>query len=166
MIRKFICIFVNVKVIKMYKLSLPEYNFACKKINDVDFLFDIIRKKYVKITPEEWVRQHIVHFLITEKKYPASLIGVEVSLTYNKMQKRADIVCYNSQAQPLVLIECKAPSITITQSVFEQIATYNAIFKVPYLVVSNGIAHYACTINYEEKSFLFLKDIPSYGDLK
>lgn len=146
----------------MYKLSLPEYDFKLKKSEGTTFILDTIRKKYVKLTLEEWVRQNLIQFLILEKGYPQSLIAVEVGLKLNKLQKRADIVCYNSQGEAILLVECKAPQVKITQAVFEQIAHYNIVFKVKNLLVSNGLEHFSCVIDFNKKSFSFLKDIPHY----
>jgi len=149
----------------MYKLSLPEYKFTLKKNEGKPFILDTIRKKYVALTPEEWVRQNLIQFLIHEQGFPQSLIAVEVGLTLNGLQKRADIICYNSQGKELLLIECKAPKVKITQATFEQIAQYNIHFKVKNLLVSNGLEHYACSIDFEKKSYAFLKDIPHYNEL-
>ena len=149
----------------MQKLSFPEYDFRIKQEDGKNLIFDSIRKKYIQITPEEWVRQNLIKYLIAEKKYPQSLIGVEVGLKLNSLQKRADVLCYNSQAEPLLLIECKAPNVKISQQTFEQIAQYNIHFRVKHLLVSNGLNHYACKIDFKNKSFEFLEDIPSYDDL-
>ncbi len=150
----------------MQKLSFPQYDFRIKPKDGKNFIFDSIRKKYILITPEEWVRQNLIKFLITEKKYPKSLIGVEVGLKLNSLQKRADVLCYNSQAEPLLLVECKAPNVKISQQTFEQIAQYNIHFRVKHLLVSNGLNHYACKIDFKNKSYEFLEDIPSYDDLQ
>ena len=144
----------------MKKLNLPDFDYEVRSIENRTEIFDNFRKKYVVLTPEEWVRQHLLHFLVTEKKYVASRIAVETGLKYNRLQKRADILYYNSQQQPHLLVECKAPNVKITQAVFEQIALYNMRFKFKYLMVSNGIEHYCCEMNYDTDSFFFLKDIP------
>lgn len=146
----------------MYKLSLPEYNFTVKKERGKPYILDTIRKKYIQLTPEEWVRQNLIQFLIHEKKYPKSLISVEVGLKLNNLQKRADILCYNKQGEAILLVECKAPSVKITQTTFEQIANYNIHFKVKHLLVSNGLEHYSCAIDFENKSCSFLEDIPEF----
>lgn len=147
----------------MNKLSLPECNFTIKKNQDKNFIFDIVRKKYVVLTPEEWVRQHVVHFLISHRNYPTTLIGVEVSLHINKQQKRADIVCYNSNQEASLIVECKAPEVEIKQEVFEQISEYNLFLKAPYLLVTNGIKHAICKIDFELKTYNFIKEIPFYN---
>ena len=146
----------------MQKLNLPQYPIKLKEVKGEKYIFDVIRKKYLKLQPEEWVRQNFIHFLIQEKNYPASLIEIEKGLKVNSLQKRADVVINSSLGNPLVLIECKAPKVKITQDTFEQIARYNTVFKVPYLIVTNGLNHYFAVIDFESKSFEFKKDIPDY----
>jgi type I site-specific restriction endonuclease len=150
----------------MYELNLPTYDFRVKKENGQTSIFDDIRKKFVALTPEEWVRQHVMHFLIEQKHYPASLINVEVAMTINTMSRRADMVCYDSKGNVLLVVECKAPQVKISQTVFEQIAQYNMMLKSRYLLVTNGLQHFICKINHEEKSYKFLQDIPDYNDLQ
>lgn len=147
----------------MEKLNLPPYHIKIKEEEGKQYIFDSIRKKYLVLTPEEWVRQNFIQFLIQEKKYPEGLVVIEKGLKLNELQKRADALVYKD-ANPLVLIEFKAPSVKITQEVFEQIGRYNSIFKVPYLIVSNGLEHYCAKINFIENSFEFLGDIPDYND--
>lgn len=144
------------------KLTLPKYDFNLKTVDGSTYIFDIIRKKHVVLTAEEWVRQHIVHFLIHEKHYPAAWMEIEKGLSYNKMNKRADIICNDRTGKPFLLVECKAASITLNQSVFEQIARYNFELQVPYLLVSNGLKHVCCKMNYEDRSYSFLKNIPDF----
>jgi hypothetical protein len=146
----------------MQELNLPSYSFKLKQDKDKIYVFDSIRKKYVLLTPEEWVRQHIIQFVIQEKKYPASLVAVEIGLKYNQLQKRADVLVYNNTGVPLLLIECKAPEVKITQEVFHQIALYNMTFKVAYLLVTNGLEHYCCVMDYANNTYQFLQDIPEY----
>ena len=122
----------------------------------------MIRKKFVKLTPEEWVRQHVVHFLLEQKHYPASLMNVEVGMEIQTMRRRADIVCYESDGGVRLITECKAPEVKITQTVFEQIAQYNMCLKAKYLLVTNGLEHFVCEINAEQKTYTFLQDIPPY----
>lgn len=143
-------------------LNLPKYNFKLKRIEGIPYIFDIIRKKYVKLTPEEWVRQNLIHYLINEKKYSPLWIAVEKGLTYNKMNKRTDILCYDRTGKPLLIVECKSTSVDINHAVFEQIALYNYELKVPYLLVSNGLTHYCCKMNYLNRNFTFLNDIPIF----
>lgn len=144
------------------QLNLPAYTFNFKKIKDKECVFDAFRKKYVVLTPEEWVRQNFIQFLVSEKKYPVSLIAVEISLKYNQLQKRADVLIYNKSGLPYLMIECKAPEIKLTQDVFDQIARYNMAFKVNYLVVTNGMDHFCCKMDYSTNSYEFLKDIPDF----
>lgn len=146
----------------MYELNLPTFDFRLKKEKSVVFIFDVIRKKFVKLTPEEWVRQHVVHFLLEQKHYPASLMNVEVGMEIQTMRRRADIVCYESDGGVRLITECKAPEVKITQTVFEQIAQYNMCLKAKYLLVTNGLEHFVCEINAEQKTYTFLQDIPPY----
>lgn len=149
------------------QLNLPQYEFKTRKTaKDKTEIFDNIRKKYVILTPEEWVRQNFLRFLVKEKGYPQSLISVEKGLIVNRMQKRFDAVAYNTGGQPAALIEFKAPDIAINQRVFEQIAAYNIKLKVRYLIVSNGITHYCCRMDYEKNNYIFLDKIPVFGDLE
>ena len=146
----------------MVLLNLPQAEFKIKSKENKQFIFDIIRKKYVVLTPEEWVRQHIVHYLITEKETPISLIAVEKQLTINTLIKRFDILVFNKKGLPQLIIECKAPSIKITQETFDQIARYNLKLNTNYLMVTNGLQHYFCKLDHENKQYKFLKDIPNY----
>ncbi|MBE9481697.1 MAG: type I restriction enzyme HsdR N-terminal domain-containing protein [Bacteroidetes bacterium] len=149
----------------MYKLNLPEYNFKIRKSNQKLEIFDRFRKKYVALTPEEWVRQNFIKYLISEKYFPESLIIVEKSLTLNQMQKRADIVVYTNKGTPKLIVECKAPEVKITQKTFDQIARYNMTLQVDYLIVTNGIIHYCCRIDFINKTYSFLKKIPEYNEI-
>ncbi|MBW6483159.1 MAG: type I restriction enzyme HsdR N-terminal domain-containing protein [Vicingaceae bacterium] len=149
----------------MYSLNLPDYPYKIKQENNKTYIFDFIRKKYLVLTPEEWVRQHFVHYLVTLKKFPSSLIVIEKGLNLNEMQKRADVLVYNKTRNPLVLVECKAATIKITQETFNQIARYNMVFKVPYLIVTNGLQHYCCKIDFNKQSFAFLEDIPMFDEM-
>ena len=119
----------------------------------------------MKLTPEEWVRQNFVQYLIHEGKYPPGLIGIEVMSRFNKLRKRVDILVHNRAGQPLMIVECKEPDIKIDDKVFEQIVTYNMGFRVPYLIVTNGVVHYACKIDHEQNKHEFLLVIPLYEDL-
>jgi len=149
----------------MQQLNLPQYPLKIKEENGTCYIFDVIRKKYLVLQPEEWVRQNFIQFLVNDKNYASSLIVIEKGLKLNELQKRADIVIYDSQANPIVLIECKAPKVKVNQEVFEQVARYNMVFKVPYLVVTNGLEHYCAKVDFETNSFEFLKDIPDYKNL-
>ncbi len=146
----------------MQQLNLPEYQFKLRKNGNNNEIFDALRKKYVVLTPEEWVRQNILQFLIKERNFPASLIAVEIGLKYNQMQKRADILSYDKHGQPYLLVECKAPEVKITQETFHQIARYNMTFKVKYLVVTNGLNHFCCLMDYSNNTFTYLETIPIY----
>jgi hypothetical protein len=146
----------------MQKLNLPTYNFKLKSNENKTLIFDIIRKKYMVLTPEEWVRQHFVAFLMEEKKYPTSLIAVEKQLIINNRKKRTDILIFNSEGKPDIIVECKAPKIKITQNTFDQIARYNLKLKANFLVVTNGLEHFYCKMDFENKTYIFLKEIPNY----
>jgi len=146
----------------MQKLNFPSCAFKLKSSENKTLIFDIVRKKYVIVTPEEWVRQHVVHFLLKEKNYQISLIAVEKQLKINKRVKRTDIIVYNKQGTPEILIECKAPSVKITQTTFDQIARYNLSANSNFLMVTNGLAHYFCQIDTDKETYIFLEDIPSY----
>jgi type I site-specific restriction-modification system R (restriction) subunit len=126
-------------------------------------IFDILRKRYVKLTPEEWVRQHFIHFLVEHKHYPQALLANEVGLDLNNTRKRCDTILYRRNLTPLMIIEYKAPQINIAQKVFDQIARYNIVLRVDYLIVSNGLQHYCCKMNYEQQTYSFLADIPDYN---
>jgi len=146
----------------MKSLNLPTYSFNIKLIEQRKYIFDFIRKKFVILTPEEWVRQNFLQYLVQEKNYPASLIAVEKELKLNSLSKRTDAVIYNRQGNPVLILEFKAPDVKIDQKVFDQIARYNLKLKVNYLIVSNGMEHYSCQLNYEENSYRFLKEIPAF----
>ena len=146
----------------MQELNFTSYAFKLKSSENKTLIFDIIRKKYVVLTPEEWVRQHVLRFLLEEKNYPASLIAVERQLKIHTRTKRTDIVVYNTQGTQEVLIECKAPSVKITQDAFDQIARYNLTANASYLMVTNGLSHFFCQIDTENETYVFLKDIPGY----
>jgi len=149
----------------MTELNLPKFDFKIKPSEKGNLIFDIIRKKYVVLTPEEWVRQNFVHYLILSKKTPKSLIRIEMHLELNGTRKRSDIVIHNQHGNPLLAVECKAPEIKITQSVFDQLARYNLKLNVPYLIVTNGIVHLFCKYSAEEEKYLFIKDIPEYKEM-
>ena len=150
----------------MDTLNLPEAELKVTTRAGKPYVFDILRRKHVSLTPEEWVRQQFVHYLIDQKGYPAECIGNEVSITLNGTKKRCDSVVYGQNAQPLMIIEYKAPSVEITQQVFEQISRYNIRLRVRWLVVSNGLQHYCCQIDYESGSCQFVEEIPTYEDVK
>ncbi len=146
----------------MHKLNFTPYGFRIKNNENKLSIFDAVRKKFVVLTPEEWVRQHTVQFLIREKKYPISLINVEKALTINGLQKRYDIIIYKPNGSIDLLVECKAVNIKISQDTFDQVARYNMALKANYLMVTNGLNHYYCQIDYQKEKYHFLKELPDY----
>ena len=146
----------------MQELNFPTYSFRFKNNENKVSIFDVIRKKFVILQPEEWVRQHCVHFLIEEKKYPKSLINVEKELSINNLRKRYDIVVFNSDGSIHLIVECKSAKVKINQSTFDQIARYNLALNASYLMVTNGINHYYCQMDITHERYKFLKDIPEY----
>lgn len=146
----------------MQKLNFPSYSFKVKNRENKRYIWDIIRKKYILITPEEWVRQHTIHFLIQEKNYQAMWMSVEKQFAVNGQHKRADIVVYDKNLNPFIIIECKAPNIKITQETFDQIARYNLSLNAKYLMLTNGLQHYYCEMDFENETYIFLEGIPDY----
>ena len=144
----------------MQKLNFPEYDFQLKKQDDKWLIFDPIRKKFYVLTPEEWVRQHTLQYLIQDKNYPKSLIAVEKELQINQTKRRFDIVVFNHRMTPEILVECKAPHIAISQKTFDQANQYNWLLKAPFLFLTNGLKHYICQIDFEANQFKFLKELP------
>lgn len=144
----------------MRDLNFPKFQFRFKSSENKLFIFDEIRKKYVMLTPEEWVRQHVVHFLIVVKKYPRSYINVEKIVKINDMNKRYDVVVFDPKGTIFLLVECKEPQVEITQDVFDQIARYNSSLNAQLLMVTNGLNHYYCKLDYENKKYQFLADLP------
>lgn len=149
----------------MIPLNLPRYEIKISGTPDKPKIWDILRQRYVALTPEEWVRQHFVHYLTDELGYPQTLMANEVKLTIGQKTLRADSVLYSRNLTPRMIIEYKAPHIKITQKVFDQITVYNMLLHVDYLIVSNGIDHYCCKMDYDDKKYLFLKEIPAYNNL-
>jgi hypothetical protein len=145
------------------KLNLPEYQLRTKTEKGKLHIFDNIRKKWLVLTPEEWVRQNFIAYLVQDKKYPASLISIEVKVEYNGKPQRSDIVIYDKQAKPLMVIECKAPEVAITQDTFYQAARYNSQLIAKYIVVTNGLNHYCCEMDYEDGKHQFLEEVPERG---
>ena len=149
----------------MSRLNLPPFD---KKIIEKDgkpFILDAIRRQYVALTPEEWVRQHFVHFLVNDRGFPQSLMANEVQLKLNGMSRRCDTVVYDRTLRPRVIVEYKAPTVNITRQVFDQICRYNMVLRVDYLIVSNGLVHYCCKVDYDARSYTFLSEIPDYGQV-
>ena len=149
----------------MLSLNLPAFDAKIAARNGKNVIFDIIRRRYVALTPEEWVRQHFVHFLLAHKGDPQALMANEVQVQLNGTKKRCDTVLYRRDLTARMIVEYKAPEIEITQKVFDQITRYNMVLKVDYLIVSNGLQHYCCRIDYEHNSYTFLQDIPEYQNL-
>ena len=147
----------------MFKLNLPDFNLTIRKEDGKVWIFDIIRKKYIVLTPEEWVRQHFIHYLINHLKYPKSLFRIESSLTYNKLQKRFDIVIHNREGKPWMLVECKAPNIKLTQKAFNQVAVYNMTIGAQFVAVSNGMVQY-CFESSSKREANHLAFFPEFPD--
>jgi hypothetical protein len=147
------------------ELNLPQYSFKITGDEKSEMIFDPLRKKYVKLTDEEWVRQNFLQYLIQQGKYPAGLIKVEATFKFNNLKRRADILLHNRRGEPVMIVECKAPDVPVNDIVFDQIVCYNMEFRVPYIVVTNGLVHYICKVNHEDKTWEFLNVIPLFGDL-
>ena len=147
---------------KMPRLNLPKVALKTKSVEGTIQVFDVIRKKYFVLTPEEWVRQHFIHYLNNEKNYPMGLMGVEKMVKYNALKTRADIVLYTTEGKAKMIVECKAPNVKITQDTFNQIAKYNFKLKVPFLVVTNGMQHFCCKMDYEKNINCFLEEVPAF----
>lgn len=147
----------------MQKLNFPTYSFRFKNNENKVSIFDSIRKKFVVLQPEEWVRQHCIQYLISNKNYPKSLINVEKELIVNTLRKRYDIVVYNRDGSIRLIVECKSPTITINQNTFDQIAQYNLALNANYLMVTNGLNHYYCQMDLKNERYNFLKEIPDYS---
>ena len=149
----------------MLQLNLPIFEPKLKKTDDELYIFDQIRKKYLILTPEEWVRQNFLNYLIYHKGYPLSLMENEAIIKLNNMTRRCDTVVYNNKLKPLVIVEYKRPDVTIDQQVFDQIVRYNIVLRVDYLIVSNGLEHFCCKMDYETQKYSFLRVVPEYGEL-
>lgn len=143
-------------------LNLPPYPSKITKKQDKLFIFDALRKKELVLTPEEWVRQHWINYLHIHKKYPKALMQSEGGLVLNTLQKRSDLLIFNTKGEKILLAEFKAPTVKITEKVFQQVANYNSIHKIPLLLVSNGIEHHYCKIDFSTNSFEFLAELPDY----
>ncbi len=150
----------------MISLNLPPFDIKLAEREGRQCVFDFLRRRYVALTPEEWVRQHFTHFLVAHKGYPAALLANEVSLNVGGVNRRCDTVLYRREGgRPRVVVEYKAPDVVITQQVFNQISSYNSVLRADYLIVSNGLSHYCCHIDYVRQTFSYLPDIPSYSEL-
>jgi hypothetical protein len=146
----------------MIKLNLPEYEIKIKTECNNAYLFDIVRKKYILFSPEEWVRQNFLHYLVYEKKFPVSLISIEHYLIINKFSRRCDIVLFDNNAKPLIIVECKSPNVKISQKTFNQAAGYNMKLNVKFLILTNGLLHYCCKIETGGNNIINMLEIPSY----
>jgi hypothetical protein len=146
----------------MQPLNLPDHGVKTKQTPEGDTVFDPVRRKWVALTPEEWVRQHFLLFLVNDLKCPASLIAVERSLTLHGRTKRADLVVHGNDGSPLALVECKAPSVKLDQAVFEQASRYNIVFRVAFLFVTNGLQHYCCRVEHSTGAVHFLSKMPGF----
>ena len=144
----------------MQELNFPYYTFKIKTSENKTVIFDIVRKKYLVLTPEEWVRQHVIHYLHFEKKYPLSLMSIEKQLKVNSLTRRTDVVVFNTMGNPFIIVECKAPSVSISQDTFDQIARYNLSLNANYLYVTNGLNHYYSMMDHLNQSFIFLHELP------
>jgi type I site-specific restriction-modification system R (restriction) subunit len=149
----------------MFALNLPVFEYKIRQQEGKSKIFDPLRHKFVALTPEEWVRQHFVNYLIKDRNFPAGRLSNECNIHLNGLKRRCDTVLYDEYLKPLVIIEYKAPEIQITQTVFNQIATYNMALKVKYLIVSNGLKHYCCRMDYENQKVEYLEMIPNYSAL-
>lgn len=150
----------------MQPLNLPPFEANIKKMNGMVKIQDVLRQKFVALTPEEWVRQHFVHFLVEQKGYPSALMANEVAVTLNGMSRRCDTVVYSKEGlKPLMIVEYKRPDVEITQRVFEQICRYNMVLEVEWLVVSNGMQHYCCHVDIQHGTYTFAEEIPTFADL-
>jgi hypothetical protein len=146
-------------------LNLPPYPFKITLKDTLHFIFDEVRKKHLVLTPEEWVRQHFIQYLILERGFPKSLIQIEAGLSLNRLQKRTDIVIFNNKGERIMVVECKAPSVKISQDTFDQAARYNSVHKTKWLVVTNGLTHCYAQIDHLLESFKFVKELPEYAAL-
>lgn len=149
----------------MNELNLPPFDIKLRGTRERPEVYDFLRRRYVALTPEEWVRQHFTHWLVEHKGYPKGLLGNEITIRHGEKSLRCDSILYNKVAEPQMILEYKAPAISLTKRVFSQISAYNLLLHVDYLVVSNGIQHYCCRMDYERQSYMFLPEIPEYQRL-
>ena len=149
----------------MHRLNLPTYSLTVKSEAGINYIFDPVRKKYVVLNPEEWVRQNFIQYLVQNRAFPTSLISVEQEFLFNRMKKRTDILVHKPSGQPVLMVECKSPSVKISSLVFEQIGLYNLTYRLPWLIVTNGLKHYCCKMNEEKGEYTFVDEIPLWTDL-
>ncbi|MFK7848076.1 MAG: type I restriction enzyme HsdR N-terminal domain-containing protein [Rhodothermales bacterium] len=146
----------------MQSLKFPPYQFEIREEEERTLILDSLRKKWIPLLPEEWVRQHMIQYLISEKGVPAGLIGIEKGFLFQGMQRRADMIVHDRQGSPVLMVECKAPSVKIEQAVFDQIARYNLVIHAKYLFVTNGLQHYCYMIDVDQKQYVFIKELPAF----
>lgn len=144
------------------RLAFPAYPLVLGQDAGGPTVFDPVRRKHVRLTPEEWVRQHLLAFLLHERGCPPALVGVEVGFTYQRMPRRADVLVHDRHGRPLLMAECKAPSVALTQAAFDQVARYNKVMQAPYLVVTNGLTLYSCALDFQARTYRFLDDVPAF----
>ena len=147
-----------------YRLNLPDHGVPTQTVRETPMVYDPVRRKYVRATPEEWVRQHVLRYLTHDLGYPAALIAVEKGFTFRGMARRADVVAHDRQGRPVLMVECKAPEVAVTQAAFDQVARYNTVIQARYLVVTNGINHYCCAVDRASGTITFLDAIPTFGE--
>ncbi|MBN2172689.1 MAG: type I restriction enzyme HsdR N-terminal domain-containing protein [Bacteroidales bacterium] len=147
----------------MVRLNFPDYTFRFRTVSGKKQIFDTQRKKFVSLTPEEWVRQNFLMYLTQDKNYPSTLVSVETGMKLYKKLKRTDILIFDRKGNPVAIVECKAPNVQIDKSVFDQIVRYNIHFNVKFLMVTNGLQHFCCQLDYQNNSYAFLPEIPDYN---
>ena len=146
----------------MVNLNFPEFDLSLKKEEGKVWIFDVIRKKYIVVTPEEWVRQHLIHYFISHLNYPKSLIKVETGLSYNKLKKRADVLVYDREGLPWLVAECKSSKERLSEETIRQVSTYNFTLGAKYVVVTNGMAHFCVSVDQVSRRTSVLKDFPTF----
>ena len=156
---------MDLPALNLPELNLPEFEFRIKQENDKNLIFDEIRKKYVRLTPEEWVRQNIIRYLVEYKHYPGQLMKIEATIANHLIQFRGDVIVYNRQITPVLIVECKAPEVSINEEVFNQVLRYNLKLHVKYLMVTNGLKHHCFQIDAVKNAYQFLSEIPDYRDM-
>lgn len=147
----------------MSGLNFPEFNFRLRTAGTVREIFDSVRGKWIVLTPEEWVRQHVITWLRDVKKYPGSLMAIEKQIKVNGLSRRCDVICHDKQTQPLVIVECKSPDVNITQELFDQAARYNLTVGAKYFLLTNGLRHFCCVMDHEKQEWTFLQELPAYA---
>jgi type I site-specific restriction-modification system R (restriction) subunit len=161
----FTFIFYSCLKMELQQLNLPAIELKSRTVNERTEVFDPIRKVYVSLTPEEWVRQHFIHYLLTDRQVPAGLIAVEKQIKVNRLSKRCDIVVYNPNGQPLMVVECKAPKIRINQETYNQAIRYNLSLNIRYVVLTNGLNHFCFELDYDQQSHVQMDHIPSFREI-